>query len=176
MDEPVLELETARRIYRCINKNPGLHLRKIQRQLDNIPTGTLQYQLTRLEKDNLISSKADGRYKRYYTAGKIGSAGKIILSALRKDVQRRIILYLLLNPGVKHKDILNQFDLSPSTISFHLKNLTKSGITTQRKIGREVEYLVPNENEVVKIIMDHKPTFLDKLVDEFTKVWEELHP
>jgi predicted transcriptional regulator len=176
MDEPVLELETARKIYECINKNPGFHLREIQRQLDNIPTGTLQYQLTRLEKDNLITSKIDGRYKRYYISGKIGSTGKVILSALRKDVQRRIILYLLLNPSAKHKDILNQFDLSPSTISFHLKNLTKNGIVTQRKVGREVEYLVPSEKDVVEIIMAHKPTFLDRLVDEFAKVWEELHP
>ena len=175
MDEPVLVLETAKKVYACIKSTPGLHMRELQRQLD-MPMGTLQYQLDTLERDGIISTKMDGRYKRYYCVGKIGSSGRQILPALRKDVQRGIILYLLLNPKSKHKEILEQFDIAPSTLSFHLKKLTETGIIKQVGTNGDTVYAVINESEVAQTIIVHKKTFMDELIDDFVATWEEMHP
>ena len=71
----ILELETRRRIYNFILKNPGLHLREISRR-SNIPKTTLIYHLNFLEKQGLIKTEANSRFTRYYTTNKVGKKDK----------------------------------------------------------------------------------------------------
>jgi len=96
-NEDILKLETRKEIYNFIEKNPGLHLREISRNM-NISFGNLRYHLNFLEKQNLIRKKESKRYTRYYITKQVSKRDKEILNLLRQDVPRQIIL-LLLTPG-----------------------------------------------------------------------------
>jgi predicted transcriptional regulator len=137
---------------------PGLHLREIQREL-NIPLGTLNYHLRRLEKSNTISSKKEGKYKRYYPSGEITAVDREILSILRQTIPRRIVLYLLVNPDVTKKNISDQLGVRESTVMFHLRKLMRCDLVKQERRGRENIYSVISEVGVSRILISHKPKF-----------------
>ena len=67
-------------ILNFIQHNPGSHLRKIKKEL-NISIGTVQYQLSRLEKGGIITSSKRGFY-RYYFPVAIKGFDKNILEAI----------------------------------------------------------------------------------------------
>lgn len=171
-DEVALELETRRRIYNYILSNPGSHLREIQRSLD-MPMGLLEYHLNYLQKREIITVKEERYYKRYF-ASKLSPAEKSIVSAIRQEKPRRIVLYLMLNPNSTHKEIMENFDLSPSTLSFYLKDLVEKGVVERVRKGRENEYSVLNKDEIVKVLITYRRSFLDQLVDRFLETWFEM--
>lgn len=147
-----------RKIYRFINKMPGLHLREIQREL-NIPLGTLNYHLRCLENSEAIASKREGKYKRYYPMGEITAIDREILSVLRQTIPRRIILCLLVNPGITKKSISDQLGVGASTTMFHLRKLMECNLVKRERYGRENKYSVINEFGVSRILISHKPKF-----------------
>jgi predicted transcriptional regulator len=167
-----LELDNRRRVYEFIKSNPGSHLREIQRKLD-MPIGVLKFHLQYLVKHELITEKPDRYYKRYYLVGTLGSIDKEALSVLRQQHPRWIILYLLKHPGAKHKELLNEFDVKPSTLSFYLKNLVKKRIVIRRRAGRESSYSITNIENIVQILVTYQPSFFDRLVDRFLETWFE---
>ena len=93
----ILKLQTRRKIYDCIKKNPGLHFSEISRKLD-VPKTTLIYHLKYLEKLEIVISKTEQGYKRYYIKQTVGAKDKEILNILRQEIPLRIVL-LLLTPG-----------------------------------------------------------------------------
>ena len=95
--EKVLNLKTRQELYNFISENPGLHLREIFRKV-NLSFGCLRYHLNYLEKLNLIFSRPDLKYKRYYVKESIGRKDLEILNILRQEVPLRIIM-MLLTPG-----------------------------------------------------------------------------
>lgn len=140
------EIETQKQIYELITKEPGLHISKIANLL-NISTPLLLYHLHFLEKNELITVIKEEGYTRCYAKGQVGSDDKKLLSLLRQDILLKIILYLLKNPYAKHKEILAQFDMAKSTLSYHLKKLVNNQIIRVQTVGDEEGYAVLNEQE-----------------------------
>ncbi|MCK4365475.1 MAG: winged helix-turn-helix transcriptional regulator [Thermoplasmatales archaeon] len=130
--ENILKLETRREIYNFILKYPGLHLRELSRRI-NLSFGGLRHNLNFLEKQGLISTRADGRYTRYYVTQKVGKNDKEILNLLRQEAPRKII-YLLLTPGpgeiYKTKDAQEKAMSNPSTF---LKTYSKKELVELTK-------------------------------------------
>lgn len=174
-DDAVLELDTRKRIYEYILEVPGAHFRDIHRKLE-ISTGVVEYHLKYLQDRGMITARAEGRYKRYYVEGQIGSKDKNLMAILRQEIPRRIVAHVLLNPGTTHKELRELFDISASTLSFHLSKLTRNEILEQRKSGRQNEYRVINEDEVARALISYRKSFLDEVVDNFVDVWTDLHP
>lgn len=168
MAEESLELEPRKKIYDAIEGSPGRHLREIDRNVD-IPLGTIRYHIRVLEKRDLIISKKEGKYKRYYPKGKVDREDKEVLAVLRKELPRTIILYILESPGSTHGDILGSLDVAASTLSYHLKKLREEGIV--KKQGSE--YYVKNEEKIADLLIQYQQTFLDSLVDRFVRMWNE---
>ncbi len=173
--EEALELATRRRIYEHVRRVPGAHMREIGRDV-GIPMGTLEYHLHYLVKAGLLATREDGRYTRYFVVGDLGRREKDVLAILRQRVPRQIAAHLLLAPGASHGEILTQFSLSASTLSFHLKKLLTSGIARQEKSGRENRYWVIEPDLVAKVLVAHRASFLDDVVDRFASVWLALEP
>ena len=173
--EDPLELETRRRIYQHLQRFPGAHMREIGREVD-IPMGTLEYHLHYLVKANLLTTRQDARYTRYFPTGELSRREKDVLAVLRQKVPRQIAAHLLLNPGASHGNILTQFALSASTLSFHLKKLVTTGIVSQEKSGRENLYRVLEPELVAKVLIQHRASFFDDVVDRFADVWLNLDP
>jgi len=170
LDSGALELDTRRRVFEFVNRNPGCHLREIQRGLE-MPIGLLNFHLGYLETNELLTSKTDRYYKRYYAEGRLSSQEKRILSSLRQENPRRIILHLLLHPSSGHGEMLEVLGFKPSTLSFYLKDLLSKGIVYQRKEGRRRFYTIPEPDMVVRVLITYRPSFLDTLVDRFLDAW-----
>lgn len=175
MGREILELEIRRKIYDLILKSPGLHVRELAREL-NIALSTLDYHLHYLYKRGLVAAKSDGRYTRCYIAGKISVKDKKIISVLRRNVPRKILLFLLSHPSSFHRAICIQLQLAPSTISFHLNKLLDLDIVDRIKAGRETRYQIKEPEYVSNLLIAYRETFLDKAVDRFSDTWLELHP
>lgn len=53
-----------------------------------------------------------------------------------------IYLFLKENPGAKVYDVVEEFNLTQPTISYHLNEMKNLGLLTSEKIGKEVHYRV----------------------------------
>jgi len=166
----VLELETRRKIYDLVAKNPGLHLSKIA-ELLNMRVSLAEYHLIYLVKNQIIIPVKESGYLRFYVKGKIGAEDKRILALLRQDVPLRIVLFLLKNVALQHKDILRNVDVAPSTLSYHLKKLVGHGIVQVQTYGEERGYSISNKELIIRLLIQYKPY---NLIDSFKDVWVDL--
>lgn len=174
VDDP-LELETRRRIYQFVQQRPGAHMREIGRDLE-IPMGTLEYHLHYLTKANLLVTRQDPRYTRYFAEGELSRRDKDVLALLRQKVPRQIAAHLLLTPASSHGALLEKFALAPSTLSFHIKKLVNAGLVSQEKAGRENLYKVVEPELVARVLIQHRASFFDDVIDRFAEVWQGLEP
>src|SRR5512136_827411 len=101
MDE-ILELDTRRKIFDLVSRNPGLHLSKIAEVLQ-MSVQLVEYHLLYLEKNVVVYAERESGFTRYYIKGGIGTADKKILSLLRQEVPLKITIFLLKNDNSKNK-------------------------------------------------------------------------
>ena len=151
------ELETRKKIYDIIFKNPGLHASKIA-ELLNIKSQLVDYHLLYLERNDLITIEKKKGYKRCFIKGLISYEDKKILSLLRQEIPLKIVLFLLKYPYSRHKDIVKAFDLSSPRFSYHLKKLVKTGIVIFSASDEKTGYKVKDEKEIIKLLIKYKPT------------------
>ena len=166
-----LKLETRRKVCDLLSKNPGLHLSKIAEML-NIRISLAEYHLLYMERNNIITAVAEKGYKRYFIeSSMIGSKDKRTLAILRQENPLKIVLFLLENPNTIHKEILEKFDISKSTLSYHLKKLVKKGIISIQILSKEKTYKVINEKEIINLLIRFKPY---AVLESFKDIWRDL--
>lgn len=175
MEEEILELENRRKIYQLISKYPGMYLREMEKEL-GLAVGVLDYHLSYMVKNEILSVEEEGNKIRYFVREDISYGDKITIGLLRQKVPRRIVLHLMLNPGIKFKDVLEQFEISKSTLSFHMKKLVDGGIVDAVREGRETSYTVNDPEGIARVILTYKSSFLDTVVDRFAETWLEMNP
>jgi predicted transcriptional regulator len=166
MDD-ILELESRKKIYSILKKNPGLHLSKIAKIL-NLRVSLVEYHLHYLEKHSLIKSDKHTGYKRYFISGETESVQKKNFSIIRQKNLLKIVLLLLKQKQANHKELLSQLEISPATLSYHLKRLVKNGILDIDKKGKTHIYSIKNPKELTIWLIKYKPY---NLLDGFTEVW-----
>jgi len=171
--EEALVLDSRRKIYKTIEASPGLHFREIQRRTD-MAIGSLQYHLEQLEKKKLIRAQKETKFIRYYAVRQNLIADKKLISLLRQDSVRKIVIFLLENKAVNNQKLSKAINLSPSTTSWHMDKLLSEGLVEKRKRGRKTFFKISNPAELASILVSHKKSFLDELVDNFADVWEEI--
>ena len=182
------DLEIRRHIYDFISDNPGLHMREVSRRIA-VPKTTLGYHLNYLEKRGLIKRETEGRCIRYYVANKIGSRDKKILSILRKDTTRNIVLYLLFHVYSSQIDLSGSLEKHTSTIEFHLKKLLELDIIKpvmicdgkvindadskvidsklislymlREPVGNEIIYVLRDSSYIYNVIKSHEDILLN---------------
>ena len=64
------------------------------------------------------------------------------------DPTRQKILEMLLGKEITVNEIVDAFDLSQPTVSHHLEILTRNGLLTSRKEGKQVFYRTNQDNVV----------------------------
>jgi len=167
------EIDARRRIYDCIVSSPGLHFREIQRRL-SLATGSLDYHIHFLEKNGMIRKEKTGKFVRYYAYTKTWEQEeKDVLALLRQSKIRHILVFLIEKKRANAQQISINVGISPSTLSWYLKQLTEKGIITQTKRGRFRFYRVVDSAKIVKYLILHKSSFLDSIVDRFIDAWSE---
>ncbi len=165
MDSGVI---TRKRIYEEILMNPGLHFRELQKRL-NMPLGMLEYHLQVLEREGLIVSKMDGKYKRFFADRSMTREERRVMGSLRNEIARKIVIFLIENGKARHREIASKLNIRASTLSYHLSKLVKAGILAREIEGRENYYMVINPDRVAAIIIKYRKSFLDELVDNFAR-------
>ena len=158
------ELETRRTVYDTVVSHPGIHLRELER-ITSLPLGVVRYHLDRLQREGLIFSEEDRYFKRFFPKGRIPNVPTDTFAALRQESLRKIVLYLLSNPGSTHASMMSAMDMPASTLSTYLSILLSKDVVKRERRGKENLYSVVDEEGVVKVLMVYRPSFLDKLVD-----------
>lgn len=172
MEDP-LNLESRRRIYQFIARNPGTYLREMERSLSMQP-GVLSYHLDLMEKKGLIRSESDGYIKRYFPAEKFRQRDRRIVSFLRQPSPRKILMHLLVNGSSSFQALMNAAGISKSTLSYHLKKLTGMGIVLAQRMEREIFYSVENPDEVANLLITLQESLESDAVDSFVDIWKKL--
>ncbi len=174
--DEALELQARNKIYSTIAQNPGLHFRELERRT-SLAVGSLQYHLDYLEKAHLIRKEKQGKFTRFFNVrdSELGQ-DEAILSLLRQEHLRKIVVYLLTNKKTTNFDIAKAMLLSPSTISMHLKKLTEANLIGSKRRGRKLKYFIVDPQRVAAVLIGYRKSFLDEIVDNFVNVWQELHP
>ncbi len=172
MEDP-LNLENRRKIYRFISEKPGSYLREMERELGMKP-GLLSYHLDYLEKRELIRSEDDGYRRRYFVSEDFGLRDRKIVSLLRQESPRKILLHILVNGESSFSELKEEMGVAKSTLSYHLKKLTKVDIILSSKIEREKYYDIDEREKVADLIISLKDSLEEDAVDRFADIWSKL--
>jgi predicted transcriptional regulator len=183
ISDSALELENRRQIYQLIEKFPGIHFRELFRKL-NISMGSFEYHINVLKKGELIYSKKEGHYTRYFVKGKLGEEDKELSTLLRNDKLRKILFTLVLEPGLSHKSLTAKLGWPKSTISFYLKKLFTKNIIEERSkkstdsvavTGKPQKGLyIKRPDKIVNLVVLYKTGFFDELSNRILDLVEVL--
>jgi predicted transcriptional regulator len=169
--EAVLELDVRRRVYETLLMSPGLHFREIQRRM-GMAYGALQYHLEYLVRHGLIVQESGSEYSRFFPSEFKSIREREIMSLLRQESIRGILLNVLAHPGARNKDLADALGLSASTISWHLGRLVLAGALAMERAGGDASFKVVEPEVVTRLLVTYKSSFLDRIVDRFVEVWE----
>jgi len=164
------DLETRKKIYRLIKKNPGLNLSTIS-ELLQINISLVDYHTRYFEKQELLTIIKEAGYKRYYIKGSIGAPEHKLFHLLRQETPLRIVLFLLKNPYAKYQQICAGFDISKSTLSYHIKKLVENEVVRIQAHGDDWEYVVVDEKEVIRFLLHYRPS---DVLKRFKDAWDDL--
>ncbi|MFQ5837479.1 MAG: winged helix-turn-helix transcriptional regulator [Thermoplasmata archaeon] len=175
----VLDLESRRRIFEFLQQYPGLHLRELERQL-GMDVRALRYHLEFLEKHEAITSLMQEGYLRYYPRQwdegyfreRVGAFEKRVLGLLRQRMPLHLILLLLDQGEMSSEELQTHAGIAPSTLSYHLKKLSKLQLIESRTEGKRKIYRAGDPQAVVQILMKYRPT--RDLVEDFLELWEKI--
>ncbi len=166
----VLENSKRKEIYKFVRKNPGFHLRELHRRLE-IPLSSLEHHIDYLIKYQILHKEKDGRYVRYF-AGQTTSDERELISVLRHEKLRTIVLIVLDRDYLKFQDLKNYLDLPYSTLSHYLKCLVDRHILRRERIGYESIYSIQDQR-VKKVLVMFEPNLTDKIVDKVLRMFME---
>lgn len=165
------ELEIQKQIYSLVLKEPGLTLSKVAETL-GISVELARYHLQHLEKNEILSSTKEEKFRRYFLINKVGVREKLYFSVFRQEMLLKIVLYILNNPYAKHGEILIYFNMrTRSLLSYYLKKLIKKEIIQIQLEGKEHRYVIQNEVEIIHFLMKYEPY---TAVDGINESWTEF--
>lgn len=171
--EEALGLESRRKIFEYVSKNPGTYLREMERELAMQP-GLLSYHLDYLEKRELLRTEDDGYRRRYFPSDRFRLRDRKVVPLLRVESPRRIVIHLLINGSTSFGNLVEAMGVSKSTMSHHLKRLTKAGVVQAERVERETAYRVNGPEEVADILISLRESLESDAVDRFVDIWRKL--
>jgi predicted transcriptional regulator len=157
-------------IYELLKQNPGLHQSKIAETLE-MSIQLAKYHLLSMERRDLITGmKEEGAYYRrfYIKDSGIGASDKIYVDLLRQQPLFRIVVIILRNPGIQHKDIADRMNIHPSTLTYHMSRLVEKGIIDVQPFGRDKGYRVHDKKEVTHVLRKY---VTNSLMESFADLW-----
>lgn len=127
----LMEHETRMKIFEHIQKDPGQHLRKIGADLD-LPMGVLTHHIGKLEREEVIKSRIDGKFKRYYPWD-----AKIENKAWLSELQNNMLQMIKGQPGISTNDLVERVGGSRSNAYYHITELESKGLIRIDKMEKK---------------------------------------
>lgn len=134
-----LNQTTRIQIYNFITNNPGINFRGICNSL-TLPIGVVQYHLAVLMKGGLVSNRRDGRNKRYFESKKFSSIEMKIISVLRHETARKILIILHDDESASHGKLAQRLNISSQALTWNMKQLKESGLVIGLAEGNTIKY------------------------------------
>ncbi|MFX1250115.1 MAG: winged helix-turn-helix transcriptional regulator [Promethearchaeota archaeon] len=139
-------------VYRAIELNPGIHFRKLCREL-NRKTGVVQYHLQVLElKENRIRSHQDGeKYTRYFPShsqlAELANRNYYnLVSMLHRPSMRTIIELLRVSEdGLSRSTLATEIGISLQGVTCNCKKLSACDIIEETRVNRQKFYKLTDE-------------------------------
>ena len=160
-------------IYEYILNSPGVHLRKICREL-GLAMGDTQYHLSTLEKEGRIKSKIIGHHRHYYSVTILDEQKTMILAFLGQETTRDILVYLMENPGSTQKAIARFKNVSAPTIKWHMTRLIESTLVIAVRDGKAVRYFIRDSGNLTPTLMNYMPILWKSLANRFAEKFLEF--
>lgn len=149
-------------IYGFIQANPGTHYNFIKRAL-KLNNGALAYHLNVLEHDDLILSKSDGLYRRFYPIdpripqmngnGNGGDGGSYTHVQLNRT-QDKIITAIQQNPGLTQKEIAKILGKSTQVVNYNVNSMAQLGLVKLQRDGNKTKCYVHRVYRVEDAVSD----------------------
>lgn len=130
--DKILDHETRKRIVDYLRENPGAYYTQIVGGLD-LPHGVLTHHINMLEAQDVIFSKQDRQYRRFYIDGMYAS-GPLILGT-----QKAVLDEIRRHPGWSQSRIARRLDLSRMVVSYHVSELERMNMISVNRDGRETQ-------------------------------------
>lgn len=162
------------KILRIINSFPGIRYRDILR-LTNLNNGTLSHHLSTLEKCSIIKigRTENSNITRYYPAS-TPSDETLILNFLKIKTTKNIILMLQGTEVATFGEIVEHIQKAPSTTSWNLKRLMDSKIVGRKRGDNVSLFFLYNKDLVRKLVAENNKTLLDRSIDNYISIIDEL--
>lgn len=162
------------RIYLYIKDNPGVHLRKISKEL-NLAIGDANYNLSSLEQSGFIKYRKWGIYKRYFIGSIRDGRSESILAMLQQETPRVIVLYLIEHPGSRQSEICRHVSFSAPSVKWHMSRLKQMDMVYECKHGKYVRYYIKgNIADIVILLKNYHPSIWSKFASSLVEMLIEL--
>jgi DNA-binding transcriptional ArsR family regulator len=172
MVQSVQEVDSQAILLKGIEENPGIRYRELLR-LTGFVNGVLSYHLLALERANVIKVNREPRMTRYYPLS-ISYKESAILKFVRREPIRQILLFILEHDMCTFNEIVDHTGKAPSTVSLHLKRLREAGIILIRHGEYHQLYRVVERDLVAEVFSKYTTSFMDKVIDNYNEMLEEL--
>ena len=136
-----------------VSTTPGAHFSKIRDDL-KLGTGESQHHLKQLAENGRIDSYRDGDYRRFFPAGQFSEREMVVLSYLRRETPRGMLVALLRNPAVTGGELAERLDVSRPTVSKYASELEDAGL-----LSREDGYAVEEPETVLTLLVRYADSF-----------------
>jgi predicted transcriptional regulator len=153
-------------ILKQIGETPGIRYRELVRST-GLSNGTLEYHLRILERTHKVKVDiSDGKRGRYYPIDILANESNII-GFIRNNVSRQIVTFILEHELCTFGEILEHIKKAPSTLSWHLKRLSKAAIISVT-YGKEYQlYQVLNGKFVHEILYKYGESFKEQVANGY---------
>jgi len=156
-----------------IGKRPGIRYRELLRST-GLSNGVLEHHLKILEKTHKVKVDSSGGKRTGYYSIDILEDESHILAAIRNNVSRQIVTFILVHEPFTFNEILEHTKKAPSTLSWHLKRLSRAAIISVT-YGQEYQlYKVLNSKFVEGILYKYRESLREKAVIGCYPVFERL--
>jgi predicted transcriptional regulator len=141
--QEVLEHPGRQEVYERVKAFAGVSFIQLAEQVA-FGASTLTYHLRVLEREGYISSVRDGRYLRFFDrqAGTYAGERKHAVSALRNTTSAAMARHIRDNPGVAQCELADKFEVTPSTVTWHINRLTTAGLVTRQRDAHYTRYYI----------------------------------
>lgn len=137
----ILDHKGRELVYETVRNEPGISTHRLA-DVVGFGWSTLAYHLRVLERNQVIVSVRDGRYKRFFDreSGKYANGRKRVVAVLKNETTLTIGRHILQSPGITQKDLGERAGLSPSSVHWHVTRLTDAGLLEKVRDGHNVRY------------------------------------
>lgn len=162
------------KVLEVIHSNPGIQFRDLMKQT-GMKNGVLSHYVNKIESSGMIHVERNPRQTKFFPLH-IRDSDQKIISALRKETPKKIILHLMSegDKGVEFSIIPIKIGKSPSTVSLYLSQLVDDEIISVRLENKRKKYFIKDRTSIDGLIDSYHPGFVSKAADSFADTFNSL--